>query len=182
MQRLFTLAAACIISSALAFSQAPVTEQPQASTHPNPNSVSSVPNSNGGVPSTSQSNAIRTPATPNQALPTNAATEGGANGQAITPSKSRSAPAGMAAGNTPNRNEVANNPTSGTTDTLAKPSLNVTMPWLWAILAIVAVMILIGILMRRDRSRGTAVRRNKMVVPMSSPDRVSRNNEARKAS
>lgn len=171
MQRLLTLAVACIVSSALAFPQTTVTEQPSASSPPNPNSVS---------------NATRTPSTPNQALPGNtnpasAGAEGSTNGRAITPNGSRSVPAGNSAARTPDDGNPAN-PNSGSTDTLAKPSLNVTMPWLWAVLAIVAAMMLIGILMRRERSRGTATRQNNTVVPISNRDEVGRDDDARRAS
>lgn len=187
MQRLLTLAAACIVSSTLAFSQTTVTGQPQASPHSNPNSVSSVPDSKGAVPSTSQGNASHTPSTPNQALPgnanpANAGAEGSTNGQAITPNGSQSVPAGRAAGNTPNRTANTDNPSSGTPDTIAKPSLSVTLPWLWALLAIIAAMILIGILMRRERSRGPAAERNNTAVPIRNRDAASGDDDARKAS
>lgn len=185
MQRLLTLAVACIVSSALALPQTTVTEQPSTSSRPNPNSVSSVPDNNGPVRSTSQGNASRTPSTPNQALPgnanpANAGAEGSTNGQAIAPRGSQSVPAGNSATNTPDNGNPAN-PNSGNADTVAKPSLNVTMPWFWAVLAIVAAMMLIGMLMRRERSRGDAAR-NSTVVPISNRDGVARDDDARRAS
>jgi hypothetical protein len=183
MQRLLTLTVASIVSGALVFSQATVTAQ--ASPPTNPHGVSPVADSNGKVPSTSQGNATRTPSTPNQALPgnanpANAGAEGSTNGQAITPNGSRSVPAGNSAARTPDDGNPVN-PNLGGADTLAKPGLNVTMPWLWAVLAIVAALMLIGLLMRRDRSRGDAGRRNNTVVPISNRDGAGRDHDARKA-
>lgn len=185
MSRLLTLAVACMIGSTLTFSQAKVTEHPTSgSGQSSPNGVRSVPNSNGSELSTSQGNAVATPSTSNQALPGTAnpahASEGHANGQAVTPKPSQSGPAGTAAGNTPTTDGNANNPEPGTTLNTAKPGAGVITTWLWAALAIVAALMLIGILMRRDRSRGTVGGPDRRTLTMTEPDRNRRDRDIRR--
>jgi cytoskeletal protein RodZ len=185
MSRLLSLAVACMISSTLAFSQARVTQQPQPTGGQHPNSVRSVPNGNGSELSTSQGNAVATPSTSNQALPGNAnpanAAEGYANGQVVTPKPSQSGPSGTAAGNAPPTTDGnANNPETGTTLNTAKPGAGVITTWLWAALVIVAALMLIGILMRRDRSRGTVGGPDRRTLTMTELDRNRRDRDIRR--
>ena len=187
MRRMFALLNGLVFSAAMAFGQGTVTDQsPTNASQQNPNSVSSVPNSNGSVPANAQGSTSRTPSAPNQALPgnanpANASAEGSSNGRAVTPERSNSAPPGTAAGSTsPTDRDGARPPNSNAPDDLAKPGLFSTMPWLWAGMGVVGALILIGILMRRDRFRGEWERRDDNVVPMDDRDVQRRDDDIRR--
>jgi hypothetical protein len=147
MQRLLTLAATCLISGAMAFGQGAV----------------AAPASNGTQKSSS------TPSTPNQALPGDAnpanaaASDGRTNGKAVTPDNAKSGTPGTAAGNTPktgDNNGMAtedsgDNPASGRgANTITNPGTAGTVQWFWMALGIVIALILIGVLVSRNRARG----------------------------
>lgn len=149
MQRLLTLAATCLISCAMAFGQGAATDQ--------------APASNGTQKSSS------TPSTPNQAMPGNAnpansvATDGRANGKAVTPDDAKSGTPGTAAGNAPKTgdnngmatDDSGNNPASGRgANTITNPGTAGTVQWFWMALGIVIALILIGVLVSRNRARG----------------------------
>jgi hypothetical protein len=187
MRSLFTLLLGTAVTCSMALAQGSVSEHsPTGGVQSSPNSVSSVPNSNGTLPSSSQGRASNTPSTPNQSLPgnsnpANASAEGRPNGKAVAPQGSESGPGGTAAGNTPSTDGNANRPrNTGTTDDIAKPSLSVTMPWLWAGMGVIGALILIGILMRRDRSRGAAPRRDHRVVIIDNQDGARRDDDIRR--
>jgi hypothetical protein len=187
MRRIFALLVGLVFSAAISVGQGTVTDQsPSSAGQQNPNSVSSVLNSNGTVPTNAQGSASRTPSAPSQSLPgnanpANASTEGSANGQAVMPQKSKSAPPGTAAGNTPPADrDGARPPSTNAPDELAKPGLLSTMPWLWAGMGVVGSLILIGILMRRDRSRDISERRNTTVVTMDDRDVERRDDDIRR--
>lgn len=172
MQTLFTLAAACLISGAMAFGQGTVTDQTPASnrTQNKANTVATTPKSNGTAPTTDQGAAQTTPSSPNQALPgkanpANASTsDARANGKAVTPDNSKSGPPGTAAGNAPKTgdnngmatDDSGNNPASGrgAGNTIANPGTAGTVQWFWMALGIVIALILIGVLVSRNRARG----------------------------
>lgn len=192
MARLSSLFALCILSTAIAIAEGAVSEQPQTTgIQSSSNSVNSVPNSNGTVPSSAGGMASQTPSAPNQALPgetnpANPAAEGRSNGRAVTPERSKSGPPGTAAGNAPSndRNSVGGengNPTRPqTVETLARPRLTNTMPWLWSGMGIVAALILIGILMRRSRE-GAIERRDRTVITIQNPERSRHDDQIRRA-
>ena len=160
MRRMFVLLTGLVFSAAMAFGQRAVTDQSPPIAAPN----------------NAKGSASRTPSAPNQVLPgnanpANASAEGSSNGQAVTPERSKNAPPGTAAGNTsPTDRDGARPQNTNTTDDLAKPGLLSTMPWLWAGMGVVGALILIGILMRRDRSRAEWERRGDNVVPMDDRD------------
>ena len=187
MRRVFALLIGLVFGAAMAFGKGAVPDQsPSNVSQPNPNSASSVPNSNGSIPATAQGSASRTPSARNQALPDNAhpataSAEGSSNGQAVTPERSKSAPPGTAAGNTsPTDRDGARPSNTNAPDDLAKPGLLDTMPWLWAGMGVVGALILIGILMRRDRSRGEWEHRDDNVVPMNDRDVRGRDDDIRR--
>lgn len=167
---MFALLVGLVFSAAMGFCQGTATDQSSPS----------------AAPSNAQGSASRTPSAPNQSLPgnadpANASTEGRANGQAVTPERSKSAPPGAAAGNTPPTDrDGARPPTTNAPDDLAKPGLLSTMPWLWAGMGVVGALILIGILMRRDRSRGEWESREDNVVPMDDRDVPRRDDDIRR--
>ena len=170
MRRMFALLIGLVFSAATTFGQGAVTDQSSSS----------------ATPTNAQGSASRTQSAPNQALPgnanpANASAEGSSNGQAVTPERSKSAPPGTAAGNTsPTDRDGARPPTTNTPDDLAKPGLLSTMPWLWAGMGVVGALILIGILMRRDRSRADWERRDDKVVPMDDRDVRRRDDDIRR--
>ena len=187
MRRLLTLLLGTAVTCAIAVAQGTVSEQsPTGGVQTNLNSVNSVPNSNGTVPSSSQGKASSTPSTPNQSLPgnanpANASAEGRANGKAVAPQGSDSGPGGTAAGNKPPTDGDANRPrNTGTTDDIARPSLSTTMPWLWASLGVVGALILIGILMRSDRRRGGAPGRDRRVIIIDNQEKAPRDDDIRR--
>jgi hypothetical protein len=119
---------------------------------------------------------------PGNSNPANASAEGRTNGKAVAPQGSESGLGGTAAHNTPRTDGNANKPTNtGTTNDIAKPSLSVTMPWLWAGMGVVGALILIGILMRRDRSRGAAPHRDHRVVIIDNQEKAPRDDDIRRA-
>ena len=171
MQRLLSLAAACLISCAMVFAQGTVTDQnPTTSgTQRNPNTVNATPNSNGTAPVDAQGRAARTPSRdqslPGNSNPANAATSGaGANGQAVQPNGAQSGTPGTAAGNTPNsgdnsdnngmgKDASGNNPASGRgSNTITNPGTAGTVQWFWVALGIIIAVVLIGVLMSRNRA------------------------------
>lgn len=171
MQRLLSLAAACVISCAMAFAQGAVTDQnPATSGSQSPNTVSTSPNNNGTAPATGQGRAARTPSTPNQALPgksnpaNTATSDASANGQAVQPNGAKSGTAGTAAGNTANpgdnsdnngmaKDDTGNNPASGRgSNKITNPGTAGTVQWFWIALGIVIAVILIGALVTRNRA------------------------------
>jgi len=174
MQRLFTLAAACLISGAMAFAQGTVTsQQPTTATQPSSNTVQSNPNSNGTLPA-SGSQAGRTASAPNQALPGNSnpanagTTDANTNGQAVRPNQSNGSAA--AAGNTPStsnpgdnsdnngmaKDATGHNPASGRgSNTITNPGTSGTVQWFWiALLGIMVILFAFAVLFARNRGRG----------------------------
>ena len=192
MARLPSLFALCILSTAIVFAGGAVSEQPQTTgVQPSSPSVNSVPNSNGTVPSNAGGMASQTPSAPSQALPgetnpANPTAEGRSNGRAVTPEQSKSGPPGTAAGNAPSndRNDVRGengNPTRPqTVETLARPRLINTMPWLWRGLGIVIALILIGVLISRSRA-GAAERGSRTVITIQNRERSQRDDQIRRA-
>lgn len=184
MRRVLTFAIACTLSSGFVFAQNRVTEKPPLTPQPNPNSVSSTPHSNASTPSNMQGIASQTPSQPNQALPGNAnpanaaAKDGRTNGQAVSPDRTRNGVPGGTADTTPARNTegVPNgNPTAPrTSDQIAKPSMSVAAPWLWATLGAIGALVLIAILMRRSREYPETHSGNGTVHTMSDQDRARR--------
>jgi hypothetical protein len=171
MQRLLTLVAACLISGATAFGQGTVTDQTPASnsTQTKANTTATSPNSNGTAPAPSQGAAQSTPSAPNQALPGNAnpanaaTTDGRANGKAVTPDNAKSGTPGTASGNAPKTgdnngmatDDSGNNPASGRGgNTITNPGTGGTAEWFWMALGLVIALILIGVLVSRNRARG----------------------------
>jgi cobalamin biosynthesis Mg chelatase CobN len=172
MQRLLSLAAACLISCAMAFGQGTVTDQNPATsgTQKNPNTVNATPNSNGTAPVNAQGRAARTPSSSNQSLPGNsnpanaATSDAGANAQAVKPNGAKSGTAGTAAGNTPNsgdnsdnngmaKDDTGNNAASGRgSKTITNPGTAGTVQWFWIALGVIIAVVLIGILMSRNRA------------------------------
>jgi hypothetical protein len=170
MQRLLTLAAACLISGAMAFAQGTVTEQPPAGTQSNPNTVNATPNSNGTAPSNAQGRAARTPSAPNQTLPgksnpANPATsDAGTNGQAVSPNGSATGTPGTASGNTPNtgdnsdnngmaKDDTGNNAAKGKSNTITNPGTSGVNSWFWMALIIIVAIVLAAALLGRTRAR-----------------------------
>jgi len=171
MQRLLTLAAACVISAAMAFGQGTVTDQTPSSngTQTKASTTATSPNSNGTAPAPGQGAAQSTPSAPNQALPGNAnpanaaTTDGRTNGKAVAPNNANSGTPGTAAGNarkTGDNNGMAtddsgNNPASGRGgNTISNPGTGGTAQWFWMALGLVIALILIGVLVSRNRARG----------------------------
>jgi hypothetical protein len=164
MQKLLTLAGACILSAAMAFAQGAATDQTPASsgTQSNGNAVNTTPNRAG----TAQKGAARgTASTPNQALPgdsnpANAATtDGQANGQAVNPNQNGAATTGNPGDNSDNngmaKDASGNNPASGRgSNTITNPGTAGTVQWFWIALAIIVGIILLGVLFSRNRARG----------------------------
>jgi hypothetical protein len=171
MQRLLTLAAACLISGAMAFGQGTVTDQTPTSNNGQnkANTVATNPNGNGTAPVADQGAAQSTPSTPNQALPGNAnpanasTSDARANGKVVTPDKAKSGTPGTAAGNAPKTgdnngmatDDSGNNPASGRgANTITNPGTGGTVQRFWMALGIVIALLLIGVLVSRNRARG----------------------------
>jgi hypothetical protein len=168
MQRLFTLAAACLISGAMAVAQGTSGQAPASGTQSSGNTVNATPNSNGTSPSSAQGAASRSSA-PNQALPgdanpANAATrDAQANGRAVRPNSAGSA-SGSAAGSTANpsdngdnngmaKDDTGNNPASGRgSNTITNPGTGGARQWFWLALGIIVALVVIGALVGRNRA------------------------------
>lgn len=187
MQRLLIVAIACALSGGWALAQGTVSERPQTTMQPAPNSVNSLPNSNASVPSNQQGMASQTPSQPNQAMPgdtnpANAAADGRANGHAVSPDRTRNGLPGRTAAGDRNAEGIPNgNPTAPrTSDQIANPGLNIAAPWLWATLGAIGALVLISILMRRSRPSPRVKSENRAVHTMSDQDRARRD-QIRKA-
>ena len=159
MQRLFTLAAACLISGAMAVAQGTSGQAPASGTQSSGNTVNTTPNSNGTSPSSAQGAASRSSA-PNQALPgdanpANAQTrDGRANGQAVRPNQSSSASAGTAASrdnSAARRDDTGSNPAAGAPTNATRLGTG-GLPWFWVALGVIVALVVIGALVGRSRS------------------------------
>jgi hypothetical protein len=169
MQRLFMLAAACLISGAMAFGQGTVTDQTPSSNNAQNKATTVATNPNSSGTAAAAGAAQSTPSSPNQALPgksnpANASTsDARANGKAVTPDTSKSGTPGTAAGNAPKTgdnngmatDDSGNNPASGRgSNTITNPGTGGTVQWFWMALGIVIALIVIGVLVSRNRARG----------------------------
>ena len=194
MQRLLTLAAACVLSCAMAFAQGAVTDQaPAGGTQNGTNTVNSNPNSNGTSPSNGQSMNSATQGNGSSGSSNPGATagsEGGANGQAMQGSQgatngSTAAPTGNAGDNS-NNNGMAtdnsgNNPASGRgADTTSNPHTGGSTQWLWIALGIIIALVLIGALMSRNRARTTINPRDPALGTRGRDDINNRNDQIRR--
>jgi len=149
MPKFLSIAAAFIVSAAMAFAQGAATDQ----------SPSSPPHRGA---SAAQGSA------PNQALPGNAnpadatTKEGKANRQAVNPNQkgANAAPeVGNPGDNSDNngmaKDDTGNNPASGRgSNTITKPGTAGTVQWFWIALALIVGVVLIGILASRNRMGG----------------------------
>ncbi|HWC16574.1 MAG TPA: hypothetical protein VG498_06150 [Terriglobales bacterium] len=157
MHRLLTMCAACLISAAMAFGQGAATDQsPSSGAQSRSNTAQANPNSNGTSPSA-----------PNQALPGNAnpansaTREGRANRQAVNPNQkgANAAPeVGNPGDNSDNngmaKDDTGNNPASGRgSNTITNPGTAGTVQWFWIALALIVGVVLIGVLVSRNRVR-----------------------------
>ncbi|MBV9074244.1 MAG: hypothetical protein JOZ10_11470 [Acidobacteria bacterium] len=164
MERLLSLAAACLISCALAFGQGTT---PAQSPTPSASQENTGPAaaSNGATPG---SRAAHSPSRANQALPDNAnpsrsPSDATANGQAVQPNGASSGTAGTASGNTPNsgnngmaKDDTGNNPASGRgSNTITNPGTGGTVQWFWVALGIIIALIAISAVLSRNRSNAT---------------------------
>lgn len=172
MQRLLTLAAAFVLSGAMAFAQNPVSDQSAASgTQSSANTVQSNPNDNGTVPSNAQGRAASTPSRRNQSLPgkanpANAGTsDAGANGQAVRPSANQGGTPGTASGSAGNagdnsdnngmaKDATGHNAAKGESNTITNPGTSGVNSWLWMALIIIVAIVFFAALLGRNRTRG----------------------------
>ena len=169
MQRLLSLAAACLLAGGMAFAQT-VTEQPSG-TQPNANSVNGTQNTNATNPSNAQGRAARTPSNRNQSLPgksnpANAGTsDAGTNGQAVQPNSSGSGTPGTAAGNAQNppdnsdnngmaKDATGANAAKGNSNTITNPGTAGVNSWLWVALIIIVAIVFFAVILGRNRARG----------------------------
>ena len=184
MLRPLILLGSIVLSGAIALAQGTGSGQRPANVQPNANGVSSVPNTQGTVPSNAQDSSARTPSDTSSGT---AAAEGRANGRALKPERSKNAAAGTAAGSTPAIDQNATGPENGnpansrTVNAIAQPKLSNTMPWLWSGLGIVVALVLIGALMSRIRSPESDERQNRTVVTIHDRDRAQRDDQIRRA-
>ena len=172
MQRLLMLAAAFLLSGAMALAQNPVSDQSAASgTQSRANAVQSTPNDKGTAPSSAQGRAARTPSRGNQSLPgranpANAGTsDAGANGQAVRPNSPQSGTPGTAAGSAGNagdnsdnggmaKDATGHNAAKGDSNTITNPGTSGVNSWLWMALIIIVAIVLFAALLGRNRTRG----------------------------
>lgn len=146
MQRLLAIAAACVISSAMAAGQSAATDHQTAT-------------------SGTQSSASATQSAPTQELPGNAnpgnavTKDGRANAQTVHPSQPNGGTPGTAAGNARDnqaapRDDSTSNPAKSSDANTPIPRGNGALPWLWIA---VGVGIVLGIaLMAASLTRGRA--------------------------
>lgn len=158
MRRLLSIAAAVIVSAAMAFAQGTVTDQ-------SPSSATQSATKN-AAQAQRGAEAAR-PSAPNQALPGNtnpsqaATKEGSANRQAVNPNQkgANAAPeVGNPGDNSDNngmaKDDTGNNPASGRgSNKITNPGTSGTVQWFWIALALIVGVILIGILVSRNRVR-----------------------------
>jgi len=159
MRRLLSIAAAFMVSAAMAFAQGAVTDQSPSSAAPSTSSTA-----NRGP--AQRGSAAAQPA-PNQAVPGNAnpaeaaGKEGRANRQAVNPNQkgTNAAPeVGNPGDNSDNngmaKDDTGNNPASGRgSNTITNPGTAGTVQWFWIALALIVGVVLIGILASRNRVR-----------------------------
>lgn len=159
MQRLLTLAAACLLSGAMAFGQSTATEPP-AGAQSNPSGTAS---------SSAQGRVARTPSARNQALPdktnpANASSDAGTNGQAVRPNAAGSGTPGTAAGNTPNsgdnsdnngmaKDDTGSNAAKGNSNKITNPGTAGVNSWFWMALIVILAVIFFAALLGRNRAR-----------------------------
>ncbi|HET9742655.1 MAG TPA: LPXTG cell wall anchor domain-containing protein [Terriglobales bacterium] len=181
MHRFFTLAAACLISGAMAFGQS-------AATTPAPDTQSSAVS---GAQTTAPTRNGRAATRDNQALPGNtnpanaAADNGTANGQAVAPDQNgNAAKTNPNAGNdnngmTPDQN--GNNMASGRgPQTFTSPHTGGTMQWFWIALGIIVGLFVIGLIFARSRPRAAIDRNDPAVRATQDRNDVSRNDANRR--
>jgi hypothetical protein len=174
MQRLLSLTAVCLISCAMALGQGTVTDQ------------------NPGSAPDAQGRAARTPSRPNQELtnksnPANAAiSEAGVNGQAVRPNTAKSGTPGTAAGNTPDnrdnngmsKDDAGSNLASGRgANKLTNPGTSGTVQWFWTALGIILAVVLIGVLLSRNRAEANIDRNDPAVRLMRERKDADRRDE-----
>ena len=163
MQRILTLLAACLVSTAMVFGQA-TDQAPASGTQSSGNAVNATPNSNGRSPSAQRGATSGTASAPNQSLPGNsnpanaASRDGGANGQALNPDQSASPTVGNPGDNSDNngmaKDDTGNNAAKGRSNTITNPGTAGTTQWFWIALGIIVGLFLIGVLVSRTRARG----------------------------
>ena len=169
MQRLFSIAAALLVSGAMAFGQGAATDQsPSSGTQSTSNTVQATPNGN-QTSSSAQNRAAgnaapaSTQALPGNSNPANAASkEGRANRQTVNPNQkgANAAPeVGNPGDNSDNngmaKDDTGNNAASGRgSNTITNPGTAGTVEWFWIALALIIGVVLIGVLANRSRARG----------------------------
>lgn len=149
MQRLLSLAAACLISGALAFAQGSPADQSATTSGAQQNSATTTANpSRNGAAASREGRAARHGSSSSQALPDNAnGATAGANGQSPNGGQSSDA-------TTPDANSAtdtsATNPAPNTT---TGPRNGGGVPWFWLALIIVVFIAFVAILMNRGRTK-----------------------------